>query len=384
MKPVCQLLALLLLTPLLALQAAEHSQFPSYFPHFSWDKVPVYQMFADGQRLLTDAEVSKIAATSDFICIEKNHAYTALGAADLGAKAEIPRFKTLKPTTKSLCYFNSAYAYPFTTYTADLRYGKVSADRQKFLIKDAATGELAHRGKTYFFDVLNPEFRTWWAQAAGKFVHESGADGIFVDQMHGFAWLRPKEKRSDVPKAQAEMMRMAKQAIGPDKILLLNNGADIPELFAIGDAFMFEHFSPDLLTKEAILKDWQLLKKISDAGKIAVWRIGVEIENPELGKAAKDRRAADPAYEALSKEQLPFYLAAFLIGAQPYSYLQYGWGWTLQSGPLAGYPEFDKPLGKPTGDYTRPDPKGWIFRREFEHASVWLDLNSRTGKIEWH
>jgi len=382
MKSASQLLALLLLLPLLVLQAAEKPKFPSYFPPFSWDKVPVYQMFADGQRLLTDAEVSKIAATSDFICIEKNHAYTSLGGADLGTKAEIPRFKSLRPTTKSLCYFNSAYAYAFTTYTKGFRYGKVSADDQRFLIKDAATGELAHRQKTYFFDVLNPEFRTWWAETAGQFVRESGADGLFVDQMHGFAWLRPKAK-TQVAQAQAGMMRLAKQAIGPDKILLLNNGADIPELFALGDAFMFEHFDAKLLTKEAILQDWELLKKISQAGKIGVWRIGVEADHPELGKAAKNRPAADAVYETLSKERLPFYLAAFLIGAQPYSYFQYGWGWTLRSGPLAGYPEFDKPLGKPTGAYTRPDPNGWIFQREFEHASVWLDLNSREGKIEW-
>lgn len=383
MKFVLPLLVFFLLIPLMGSEAAEKPKAPSHFPRFSWDKVPVYQMFADGKRLLTDKEVSEISSTSDFICIEKNHAYLALGGAEIGTKAEIPRFKALRPSTKTLCYFNSAYAYSFTTYTAGFRHGKVSEHDQSFLIKDPSTGELAHRQNTYFFDVLNPDFRTWWAETVGKFVRETGADGIFVDQMHGFAWLRSKAQRAEVPKAQAEMMRMAKQAIGPDKILLLNNGAHIPELFAIGDAFMFEHFDAKTLTKETILKDWELLKKLSQAGKIGVWRIGVEADYPDLGKAAKNRQAADAAYEALSKERLPFYLAAFLVGAQPYSYFQYGWGWTLQSGPLSGYPEFDKPLGKPTGEYTRPDPAGWIFRREFEHASVWLDLNSRVGKIEW-
>ena len=55
------------------------------------------------------------------------------------------------------------------------------------------------------------------------------------------------------------------------------------------------------------------------------------------------------AYEELSKKRLPFYLAAFLIGAQPNCDFQYG----------------------------------WISKREFEHASVRLDLNAREGRIDW-
>ena len=230
--------------------------------------------------------------------------------------------------------------------------------------------------------MLEPDFRNWWAETVGKCVRETGADGLFVDQMHGFAWLRPT-KSAEVEKAQADMMRMAKQAIGKDKILLLNNGADIPALFEIGDAFMFEHYHADQLNKEAILKDWELLKKIFHAGKIAVWRIGVEVENPDIAKAGGSPQSMSAAYEELSKKRLPFYLAAFLIGAQPNCYFQYGWGWTLQDGTLVEYPELRKPLGKPLGDFTRSTPDGWIFNREFEHASVWLDLNAREGRIEW-
>ena len=354
----------------------------SAFPRFSWDKVPVYQMFAHGERLLEDSEVREIASISGFICIEKQHGFKPLGGSDLGTRHEIPRFKAIDPNLKCLFYFNSAFAYTFVTYSKVFGFGKVDDKFKSFLITDPATGELAHRGHQYLFDVLNPEFRKWWADTAGRCVRESGADGLFVDQMHGFAYLRP-QKRTEVAKAQAELMRMAKTAIGPDRILLLNNAADIPELFAIGDAFMLEHYDPKLLSKEAMLKDWALLKKISEANKIAVWRIGVEIEDRTAEGGASKPRLSDAVYDARARKQLPFYLAAFLIGAQPYSYFQYGWGWELKTGPLAGFPEFKRPLGKPLGDFTRPDPNGWIFRREFEHASVWLDLNAREGKIEW-
>jgi len=77
-------------------------------------------------------------------------------------------------------------------------------------------------------------------------------------------------------------------------------------------------------------------------------------------------------------------IPVFLIGAQTYSYFQYGWGWTLQSGSLVEYPEFSKPLGAPKGEATRPDPAAWTFTREFERASVRVDLQTGQSEIIWH
>jgi len=56
------------------------------------------------------------------------------------------------------------------------------------------------------------------------------------------------------------------------------------------------------------------------------------------------------------------------------------WGWNPEDGSLDWYPELDKPLGPPKGDAVQ---KGWTFQREFEHASVFVDLESRTGEIDW-
>jgi hypothetical protein len=89
------------------------------------------------------------------------------------------------------------------------------------------------------------------------------------------------------------------------------------------------------------------------------------------------------ACEGLSKKPMPYHLAAFLIGAQPDSYFQYGWEWTLRDGPLVDYPELRRPLGMPVGDFTRSAPDGWFFNRVFEHASLWLDLNASEGEIGW-
>jgi hypothetical protein len=348
-------------------------------PPFSWDTVPIYQMFGDGKRLLTDAELKIVAASSDFICIEKSHGISKTGCAWLGAAREIERFKKIDPKMFCLFYFNSAYAFPFSKDTGVFGAKVVEEPFRSFLIFDPKTGEPKRRGAVRMYDVLNPEFRTWWAETVGKGVRETGADGVFVDQMHGNVFSRRKQQK-EVDAAQAEMMRMAKKAIGPEKILLLNGvDEDRPDLFEIGDAFMFEHANAArFLTKEAIVKDWDDMKKIAAAGKITVWRIGVNKE----AKGAKLVSEAD--LEKFSRERLSYYLAAFLIGAQPYSYFQYGWGWTLQDGALVDYPEFSKPLGAPKAEATRPDPAAWIFTREFEKASVRVDLAAGQGEIHWH
>jgi Hypothetical glycosyl hydrolase family 15 len=354
--------------------AALHAGAP--LPPFSWDKTPVYQMFGNTARLLTDEEVRKVTSTTKFLCIEKNHAFHEFRAAEIGAQKEFTRIRSVSPETTCLFYLNSAYAYPFLTSTRLFGRGEIPEPQRSFLIDDPKTGQPARRGTVPFFDVLDPAFRTWWAETAGIHVKESGANGLFVDQMHGFAHLRPPQ-RKEVQAAQVEMMRMAKRAIGPDKILLLNNGAHIPGLFEVGDAFMFEHYQAEQFEKEAIVADWALMKRVAEAGKSSVWRIGVEVEVGE-GVSMSDAR-----YEELSKERLTYHLAVFLIGARPHSYFQYGWGWTVQNGPLVDYPELRKPLGKPLGEPVRVDPAGWNFTRSFEHADVRVDLDRKNATINW-
>ena len=364
------------------------NQWPTFYPRFSWDTVPVYQMFDDKVQF-TDDDVRTTAATTDFLCIEKSHAITDLGAADLGAQHAIGQFKALKPQMTCLAYLNAAYAYPFISRSKAFDHrGAIhqpeNARYKSLLLTDPASGELAYRDgdHVHYFDVLNPETRAWWVETAAALVRETGADGLFVDQMHGFAWLRP-DREPEVAAAQALMMQLAKEAIGADKILLLNNAAHIPELFEIGDAFMFEHYQPALIAREAIVSDWALMDKISRAGKITVWRIGIEHDAVMIA-ARESGETVTPEYlAAVSQQRLPYYLAAFLVGAQEYAWLQYGWGWNLHTGPLCPYPDLQRPLGQPRGEAVRDEPDGWTFRREFEHARVEVDLDKREGRVDW-
>ena len=369
------------------LTVSDGSQFEpqDYYPKFSWDSTPMYFMLGDARRLLSPEEVDSIAARTDFLCIEKSHGRKVLGAAELGAKHEVAAFRKIKPQAKVLFYFNSAYAWPFTSYNEAFTRKKIDdhPELKKFLIVDPETGELAHRNNIFCFDVLNAEFREWWVDTVAKGVAESGSDGVFIDQMHGFAWLR-KEQSREVQQAMGKMMGALKKKMGPEKILLGNNAhqKSARHVFPVIDASMFEHYNEKLLSKERLLSDWEDMLKIAKAGKISIFRIGVEAEQA-AGQGHGNLKRAPTEMEALADEKLEYYLACYLIGAQPYSYFQYGWGWALSSGSLHDFPLLHKPLGPPKGAYKRTTGTGWQFTREFEHASVWVNLETQEAKIKW-
>ena len=101
------------------------------------------------------------------------------------------------------------------------------------------------------------------------------------------------------------------------------------------------------------------MEKIADAGKLCIYRFGASADG-SLPLEAIDQGQSQPRltheeYVELSKKQLELYLALYLIGAQPYSYFQWNWGWDLRTGPLEHYPEFHKPLGKPLGQTSSQD-----------------------------
>ena len=86
-------------------------------------------------------------------------------------------------------------------------------------------------------------------------------------------------------------------------------------------------------------------------------------------------------------------LAPFLIVANERVFLGYAWFYSVEDGyipckagvecamPSEWYPEFTRPLGPPKGAALQ---NGTIWTREFEHASVYVDLRDRTAsRITW-
>ena len=95
-----------------------------------------------------------------------------------------------------------------------------------------------------------------------------------------------------------------------------------------------------------------------------------------------------------ASELVELALAPFLIIVEPNVWFSYAWFYEMNAGwvtcpsapdsctaPDNWYPEFDRPLGNALGQAVR---NGTVYTREFEHASVYVDLKDRTAsKITW-
>jgi len=371
-----------------SLRVSDGSQFvpQDIFPKFSWDTTPVYYMFGDKERVLTPDEIEFIAERTDFLCIEKSHGMGELGAAELGAKHDATAFKKVNPDMKVLFYFNSTYAWPYTSYNKGFARDQIDSNPKlkEFLLIDPKTGDLGIKhGSVYMFDILNPEFREWWVDTVAKGVEESDTDGVFIDQMHGNSSLR-RDKSAEIARHMGDMMAALKAKMGPDKILLGNNACnrDARLVYPVCDAIMFENFADVRGSKENLLVEWGDMLRNAQEGKVSVFRLGVEGHGRGFQRSIS-REEKYRIMPGIAQENLEFSLACFLIGAQPYSYFMYSYGWKLEDGALVDYPELRNSLGPPKGPYARTTPDGWEFTREFEHASVWVNTESRESKITW-
>ena len=360
----------------------------SYYPKFSWETTPMYYHFGDIDRVLQPDELQFISDRTDYICMEKSHAYNLLGDQVLGTKHEVEAFHKIQPDIKVLFYYNSYVAWPFSRFNKEFTPEGIAKNKEltKFLARNPKTGKLLEKTNgpafSYYFDALNPEFREWWVASAVEGVKISGADGIFVDRMNvGENADYHVDNLKELAKAKGEMMSALKEQMGPDKILIGNNAARTKEVFPYCDAFMFEHYNSSVTNKENLLQEWEDMVRIAEAGKISIYRFGAK------GKGKNDITLGATktiGIEQRSHNQLEFHQACFLIGAQPNSYFQWNWGWNLEDGNLVDYPALQKPLGAPKGAFKRVNPEGWEFTREFERASVWVDTEARKAKITWH
>ncbi|MBT3198950.1 MAG: hypothetical protein HN350_03450 [Phycisphaerales bacterium] len=354
---------------------------------FSWDTVPVYIHFGKSSGPLTDDEVKFVARTSNFVCFEKGHGKGRFGSTEKGIAHDAKRLKALNGKIKVLFYWNGFLNYQL--YDACKEFKK----HPDWIFRDAQGKPLYKTRTLEQYNLLNAEFRQWWASIAAKAVKEYACDGIFMDallQTTNPKWVRMgwgRGKESKVTRAVVDMIRQAKKKMGNDAILLYNGlrssdrnrtmkGA---QFLAHADGAAIEHFGAfQSRTKESIARDIEAISKTGKAGKIVVVKAWPDPQFNWTNKTKMKLPAAKLAKEA--REKITFPLACFLVAAQENSYFCYSWGYREQHGGLIEYPELNKPLGKPKGDATK---KQWVYTRSFEHADVWVDLAGRKARINW-
>lgn len=369
----------------------------SGYPVFSWDTVPVYLHFGSSTKM-TDEQIETTARMSNFICLEKAHGTkTDSEHSERIAGRDARRIKKANPNAKVLMYWNTLIAWPFTSYNRDF----AATHPEDWTLRDMQTGEPLLKGtlgKTpvYQYNLLNSEVRTWWAETVGGAVSEFGFDGFFMDavsQSKRPLWLKKgwgMDNADALDAAAIDMMQQAKAIMGEDCLLIYNgfrskaggsdgNAAAGPEFLPYADGAQIEHFDQFASTaKEDILAYWKMAEEAAQAGKIVLYKGWPDHNINWLNTEFMQQRPAEK--EAFARSKITYPLACYLIGARENSYFCYGWGYNIDDGQLVEYPEYNRKLGAPKGKAVR---ESWTFHREFEHAKVMVNLETREGKIQW-
>ena len=354
----------------------------AHYPEFSWDTVPIAFHFGKSAGIMTKEEAEFVATRSNFICLEKGHGVETFGSTEAGIEAEARQLKKLNPKMKVIFYWNTFLDY--SMYEAHQEYHK----HPQWWLK-TRNGELdLKRGRLMRYDLSNAEFRDWWTNVAAKAVVDGSCDGVFMDafpqvtsQANRSLW--GDEKYEAIQQGLQDIIQETRQKIGDDK-LIVYNGIRSTTRWSMGydfsqhtDAAMIEHFGYfQSSSKESMLKDILEMQRAGKAGKIVVlkaWAGFTFTDRQAMRKPLKEKRQ-------IAKENLVFPLACFLAGAQENCYFIYNWGYRMVNGCLQWYPDFDKPLGEPQGEMVQ---EGWELSREYKHASVWVDLESKAARIQW-
>jgi hypothetical protein len=368
-------------------QCATLASGDSTSPYFSWDTVPVYIHFGKSSGPLSDSELKFVAQVSDFVCLEKGHGRGRSGSTEKGIAFDAKRLKELNPRMKVLFYWNTFLNYPL--YDAC----QTVAKHPQWIFRDKKREPIYKTGTLEQYNLLDPEFRQWWAKIAGQAVTEYGCDGIFMDAVNQAKrpiWMKRGwgEGNEDVlTRAVADMMRLANGQMGEDALLVYNGIRSMDptgttagtEYLPHASGVMVEHFTAfQSQSNDSIAADIKAITTAAAMGKTVVvkgW------PDPTFNWTDKEKmRIPSNVLADEARKKIVFSLACFLIAAQENCYFSYSWGWREQHGSLVDYPEFHKPLGEPKGQVER---EGWVYTRSFEHASVWVDLADRKAKIDW-
>lgn len=353
-------------------------------PAFSWDTVPLYGHLGKTSGDFTPEEARFIADTYDFVAIEKGHATATRGDTEAGTSYAVSQLRALNPNLRVLFYWNGFIEYQMYAATRDRRpdawYLRTSSGEYDVL-----------RGDVRRYDLSNQDFRRWWVDTAVAAVDRTGAQGIFIDALPqvagnpaGLAERVGAEKAEALRSGSEVMMAELQRRLGPTRTIIYNglrtslpwpDGGARYQPWTTGA--MVEHFgflgSAD---KEHIARDIALIQ-VSDArGEVVVvkgWPTFSWLDTEVM------KQPEDTLYRRAIAE-IEFPLAAFLMAAGEHTYFSYSWGYREQHGQLRGYPEFKRRLGSPRGPARRD---GWTYSREFQHASVKVNLEAKTADISW-
>ncbi|WP_162006809.1 sulfatase-like hydrolase/transferase [Roseimaritima sediminicola] len=160
-------------------------------------------------------------------------------------------------------------------------------------------------------------------------------------------------------------------------------GAKLPDDMQPLDGSYIEGFegAVGMSRKDYVAKGMEAFQKAARDGAIIAFTCGLGDNQQDADEAPRSagghqRRSGD------AQSRFDYQLAIFLACAEQYSYFDLHDGYDAKTSKtwMTHRPEYDRPLGPPRGPAVRD---GYIFTRQFAHASVRVDIENETGSIVW-
>ena len=343
---------------------------------FSWDHVPVYAHVGKTSGDFTGEQLDFLANHFGFIAFEKGQAARTRGSTEAGIAEAAQQIKQRRPGARVLFYWNAFLDIPGYEGRQAFPAGGHLLDRegQPVMVRNTLP--------TY--DLTRADVRDWWSGRAAQAVGAGGCDGIFADALlqvtaPGKIKQWGGEKHAAMQEGLAALLKETTRKIGPGKLIIYNGlrGRDGAQFLPLADGAMIEHFGHfSGVGKERMAEDLEAMTAAAKTGKIVCLKAW-----PGFAWLDKEMMRKPHAELArLARERLTFPLACFLVAAEPRCYFCYTWGYGEDHGTFDWYPEFDKPLGPPLGAAKKI---GWTYQRDFAHASVFVDLETQSSRIDW-
>ena len=366
----------------------------SRMPEFSWDTVPLYVHIRKVKKF-TDEELEYLAGFP-LITLEKTTGSKSYGSTDAGTIEAAKAIKQVNPNAKVLFYRNVFVHYPM--YSFDDQLDNIPG----WYLKTKKGDDKVHQNKNRGYDTSNEALRKWWVDTAGGVCKSPYVDGLFIDgsvkTLSSYLKGRlPKGKKEETIVGYRDMMTATRKALGPEKLMVANiirarfpqSGLEYMNYF---DGTYLEGFmhpaGTKLSKKDYLAKGIEATQTAARDGKIVAMTLGLGESGMSDGVDETHKRIDD--LSVISQDELQYKLALFLVCAEKHSYLFLHDGYCVDSRGrknicqssvwLKSLPEYQKPLGPPNGPAVR---NGYIYTRDFEHASVWLDIENDQGKVTW-
>ncbi len=242
---------------------------------------------------------------------------------------------------------------------------------------------------TYMLNMAAPGVVDWLAHQAVPAVRQIGYDGVFIDCLgpHFDSWAceiatgepytvdfnadgedDDREKLEEVwTNAKTALARRTRELVGDEAIFMANQAG--PDTYDQLNGVYLEDYIDAILDRgmswENVLEKYLYWTKTPRQPNVTVLGCGSAVEPPfEPFKLSPEERMPYLDRGKARLQRMRFGLATTLMGDGFYSYDLH----TRWRGQYWWYPEFDAPLGYPTGPCQRQEDGTW--RRQFDGGLV--------------